>query len=665
MAQLWSGTRRPSQRDERGFTLVELMVVVLIMAILLAIAVPTYLGARTNAENRATQASLTNALGTAQSYWNSHQSYSGLSNAGMAAREPNLNFASPSSGGNTIAFSVGSQGYSVSLAAMSSSGTCWYIADVEDTSSAWIGTAGIPHPRTYYGSTPSTSSCVALTNGQTPKSGWLSSFNGTTVPGTAPSYSAPNVTWTMPSGPVYQGGTYQVSWSFTPPTTGAYQGWNEGWDGSNGNSPTFQSSSGQASTSALSTGTHNVTLDFFFNGQPQQVSSPAINVVVQQTPVVTWTMPTGPIYQGATDQVAWHFTGYNGSNYAVNFQPNGSTPIMLPGGTSGAKSTSTLATGTYTTVLTFFYSNGSSQHVTSPSFTVSAAAFTGVVNVGSRPSGVAITPNGQFAYVANMYQNSVSVVNLGTGQVTATIPNVGTWPSQVLAYNGNIFVGSSVSNTISVISQATNAITNTISVAPYGLGQMAAANGYLFVADSYFLQVVSLRSYVVLTSFMVGAKTYGLTLTNKYIVAPVPGSWFVINTQNLQQYYFSAPGMIPNKASASGTTAYTTDATNCVLWSFNPTNIAQPSTAQSNINCNSVWSGVSPNGQTLYYTADHANAGLYYTPIQANGVPAPGGTPIALPLPGQDPLNAAITPGGHRIVVSMADKNVLEIVKVP
>ncbi len=57
-----SSTVRPGpRRDERGFTLIELMVVVLIIAILLAIAIPTYLGARERANDRAAQSNLRNA----------------------------------------------------------------------------------------------------------------------------------------------------------------------------------------------------------------------------------------------------------------------------------------------------------------------------------------------------------------------------------------------------------------------------------------------------------------------------------------------------------------------------------------------------------------------------------------------------------------------------
>ena len=55
---------RRRQADERGFTLLELMVVVLILAILIAVAVPVFLGSRTRASDRAAQSNVRNAHAT-------------------------------------------------------------------------------------------------------------------------------------------------------------------------------------------------------------------------------------------------------------------------------------------------------------------------------------------------------------------------------------------------------------------------------------------------------------------------------------------------------------------------------------------------------------------------------------------------------------------------
>lgn len=51
-----------SLRSDRGFTLIELMVVVLIVAILVSIALPTFLGQREAASDRAAQVLLRNAF---------------------------------------------------------------------------------------------------------------------------------------------------------------------------------------------------------------------------------------------------------------------------------------------------------------------------------------------------------------------------------------------------------------------------------------------------------------------------------------------------------------------------------------------------------------------------------------------------------------------------
>ena len=81
------------RRNEEGFTLIELMVVVLIIAILLAIAVPTFLGARQRAQNTHARADLRNAMTAAQVHYTETEDYQILTVARLEAIEPKLDYS--------------------------------------------------------------------------------------------------------------------------------------------------------------------------------------------------------------------------------------------------------------------------------------------------------------------------------------------------------------------------------------------------------------------------------------------------------------------------------------------------------------------------------------------------------------------------------------------
>jgi len=130
-----------------GFSLVELMIALVVLAILLAIAVPTFLGTTAVANNRSAQANLNTALTDAKAqyqsagqtfYVNSVQDAAGFASL-LTAAQLSMAFKAGSAGAtvatgssgsaSSVSVSVSADGSGLVLAAYSLPGNCYYLID--------------------------------------------------------------------------------------------------------------------------------------------------------------------------------------------------------------------------------------------------------------------------------------------------------------------------------------------------------------------------------------------------------------------------------------------------------------------------------------------------------------------------------------------------------
>jgi type IV pilus assembly protein PilA len=125
---------------DAGFTLIELMMVVLIIAILIAVLIPTFVGAKQRAQDRAMQSSVRNALTAAKVVYSERGDYTQATVAGLVAAEPGIKFVDATttpSGQNQVSVEPVSKDY-FRAAGQSSSGKCFFLSDDESTTGVGV-----------------------------------------------------------------------------------------------------------------------------------------------------------------------------------------------------------------------------------------------------------------------------------------------------------------------------------------------------------------------------------------------------------------------------------------------------------------------------------------------------------------------------------------------
>jgi type IV pilus assembly protein PilA len=121
-------------RDERGFTLIELMVVVMIIGVLVVIALPTFLGARVRAYDAAAHSDARNAFAAEKAYYSDTLTYT-TDPATMTAIEAAITYLDGDTplATDTVYLHLDPLPNTIYVSALSKSGTCVYIREIDGT----------------------------------------------------------------------------------------------------------------------------------------------------------------------------------------------------------------------------------------------------------------------------------------------------------------------------------------------------------------------------------------------------------------------------------------------------------------------------------------------------------------------------------------------------
>ena len=144
---------------------------------------------------------------------------------------------------------------------------------------------------------------------------------------------------------------------------------------------------------------------------------------------------------------------------------------------------------------------------------------TGYIPTGSLPTGIAFSPDGAKAYTANQGDNTVTVLDVASGQLVGSISTGGSSPFsvQVSPDGAQIFSGNN-DNTLSVIDAQTNQVVKTVIVGFATNAFAVDGSGRILYASSFVSGTVSeidIFTGNVLRTFNIGGTTQGLALNKR------------------------------------------------------------------------------------------------------------------------------------------------------
>ena len=154
-------------RERTGFTMIELMMVVAVIAILLLIAAPAFVGSKSRAQDRQATTILHSSLVAARIGAADQGDYAWLTPATLAAEERSVTYTgaatSARAGSNQVSVATGVSGGStyVIMASLSTSGKCYALLESVDAA-------------TRYQVVSPAAGCTA--GSFTPASGWTSTW---------------------------------------------------------------------------------------------------------------------------------------------------------------------------------------------------------------------------------------------------------------------------------------------------------------------------------------------------------------------------------------------------------------------------------------------------------------------------------------------------------